>query len=82
MTGLEFIRQQASSLHPAQLLVIAVVAGCGTAFAVAKVVVECGLGGWAAIVVSAAVVVMVMAAVLAVLGSRRVQGWVTDGKVR
>lgn len=82
MTGLEFIRDLAGGLHPLQLLVIAVVAGCGTAFAVAEVVVECGLGGWAGIVVSAAAVVMVVAGVLAMLGSRRVQDWVRDGKLR
>lgn len=80
MSGPEFLRDLARSLHPVQLAIIAVVAGACTwtvAFELAG-----ALTGWTAVTVAAAAIAGFPALAVLACGSRRVQDWVRTGRLR
>lgn len=84
MSGLEFIRELARSVGPLQLAVIAIVGGggCGIVAVILAGDLPPGLPGWASLGVAVAGILLFLAVVLAVFGSRHVQEWIMRGELR
>lgn len=80
MTGLQFIRELARSTGPLQLGTLAVAAGGGCG--VVGLILARDAAGWASLGLAVAGVLLSLALVLAVYGSRHVQEWIMRGGKR
>lgn len=81
MSGLEFIRELARSVGPLQLAAIAITGGggCGIVGVILAWDLPAGLPEWASLGVAVAGILLCLAVVLAVFGSRHVQEWIMSG---